>query len=104
MKQGNGRGQFLFGRREGDFVFVFFRDPNGSIPNQTKAFRADGSEVEVPGDTIRDEDALRGVRLERVWAKDLPKSMQDEFCKCSGVKCLSELQWAPGKEPMLQAA
>lgn len=102
--QGNGRGTFVVGKVEVDFVFVFYRDPDGDPPNQTKAFRADASEVPHVGDTIYDEDAFRGVRLERVWAKNLSEAMQKEFCKCSGVKCMQDLIWAPGQKPTLQVA
>ncbi len=102
--QGNGRGQFLGGNRYGDYVFVFYRVQNGSIPNQTKAFRADGSDVQTAGNFIYDEDALREARLERAWVRDLPKSMQDAFCICSGVRCLKDLVWAPGQEPAPEEA
>ena len=95
----DGRWQFLGGARYGDYVFVFYRDPLGSIRNQTKAFRADGSDVETLGSVIYNEDVLQGVRLKRAWAKDLPKSMQDAFCCYSGVLRLQDLVWAPGQEP-----
>lgn len=102
-RNGNGRGQFLCGGREGDYLYVFYRDPDGDPVNQTKAFRADISDVGHPvGGVICDEDVLRGVRLERAWVKDLSPSMQKIFCRCSNVSHLRDLVWAPGQGPASQ--
>lgn len=107
----NCRGNFIVGIVEGEFVFVFFINPQGDPENQVKAFKTSKDNVEqhvhftqgIGMSLVQNENAFLGVRLERAWYPEMSGEMQHWFRRFAKVEDEKHLVW-PQDRPALKVA